>query len=214
MGCLFILNDFEQDIYWKKNILKIEIFIILESLLLFLLSLLSLLIYPFELFKLLRIKKSIISMQEIILLISVLSLFSFFLLVFIKYIHKTNKIKTISLLCLMRIICYIGIIPIIISFFSSFYINLQINKWINFTGIKAQKIISSGNKSNIYIAKEFFIFLLNNIIILCTIFGLFDFFIEIIIISKICKYLSQGNNINNQKILYELLGIPKLKNEK
>ena len=214
MGCLFILNDFEQDIYWKKNIFKIENFFILESLILFFLSLLSLLIYPFDLLKLLNQKKQKISIQEINLMNIVLSLLSILLSFLIKYIHKTNKIKPISRLCLMKIVCYFNIIPSFIYFFISFYINIQIINLINFIGIKDLQSISSGNKASVYFEKELFIFLLNNIMILCSIFSLFDFFTLIVIISKTSRFLSQGSNINNQKILYELFKIPELKNEK
>ena len=213
MGSLFILNDFEQDIYWKKNIFIIENFIILESLVLFILSFISLLVYPFELFKLLRQNNPMISIKKIVFIIIVFSLFSTLLSLLIKYIHKANKIKPIYILCLIKIICYIVIISLFICLVSSFYIHLLIIKWINFTGIKVLKSISSGNKDSTYIRRELFIFLLNNIINLCSIFGLYDCFTEIIIILKASKFLCQGNNINNQNLLNELLKMPKLKNE-
>ena len=118
----------------------------------------------------------------------------------------------------MNFLAYIGFSFIFICFILSFYIALLIIDRENNAIIYKSLSISKDN-SAISIRKAIFILIWNNIIFFCSSLGVVDFFVEIIIISKSSKYLSEGNNINDKNILYELFRIPKIekindKNEK
>jgi len=97
----------------------------------------------------------------------------------------------------MHFLSVVNLFFIIISFILSLCISTFIHKWANI-----YEFIPNKNLSKIV-----YIFVLNNVIILSTFFQLIDFFVESVMISKVSKFLSEGNNINNQKILLELFKI-------
>ena len=204
MGCLLILNDSEENIYWKKNIHKLENFIVSESLIQLFLSFIALLTFPFDSFNITKQNTSLIPINYIIISIIFCSSISFFMSLLIKYIHLNNNIKPNYLLFIMKVFSYIGFFSFFISFISSFYITLVIIEWEKYKGSIVLKSFSSHNNKSINIWKAIFTLNWSNMMFLCSILSTFDFCTECVISSKACKYLSEGNNINNQKVLNEL----------
>ena len=209
MGSIFILNDSKQKIYWKTNIYRIEKFIIYESVSLIILTFMALLSFPFDSMNLVNQKISINNLLYIIFFFSFVSLF-FSLL--IKNIHMENKIKPNYRLCLMNFYGYFGFFSFITTFFISFYITFVIIEWEGIQGIIANRILATQKKIVISTGTAIYTLIWNNFIILCTIFGIVDFGVEIFIISKASKFLSEGNNINNSNLLFELFKIPIINN--
>ena len=126
MGSLFILNDSEQNVYWRKNIFKIENILIVESLISIILSFIAIISFPYESIKTINQKLSI----DILEIYSLF--FSFILLLIsllIKYIHIKNKIKPNYRLCIMHFFGHIGLFFYLICFMISLYINLIIMEW-------------------------------------------------------------------------------------
>ena len=204
MGCLLILNDSEENIYWKKNIHKLENFILSESLIQLFLSFVALLTFPFDSFNITKQNTSLIPINYIIISIIFCSFISFFMSLLIKYIPLNNDIKPNYLLFIMKVFSYIGFFSFFMSFISSFYITLVIIEWEKYKGSIVLKSFSSHNNKSINIWKAIFTLNWSNMILLCSILSTFDFCAECIIFSKACKYLSEGNNINNKKVLNEL----------
>lgn len=210
MGSLFVLKDSESNIFWKKNIFTIEKFIIMESLILMFLSFIALLSFPFNSLKLVRQRFKIESIFGYIFLFALMSFIISFL---IKYIHIKKKIKPNYRLCLMNFCGHIGLFSYFISCFLSFYITLIIMEWEEINGIITYRRLASNNiKIVLSLWKAIFTLIWNYFILICSLCGLFDFFMEISIISKASKYLSEGNNINNQNLLFELFKIHIIKN--
>ena len=205
MGCLLIFNDSEENLYWKKNIFKLENFIISESITIFILSFIALFTFPLDSFNITKQNMSLIPIKYILLNIIFCSLISIFMSALIKYIHlNKNSIKPNYRLFIMKVLAYIAFFSIFISFISSFYITLVIIEWEKYKGSIALKSLSFHDNKSISIEKAIFTLNLSNIMFLFSILGFVDFCAECIIISKASKYLSERNNINNQKVLDEL----------
>jgi hypothetical protein len=85
-------------------------------------------------------------------------------------------------------------------------ISFIIIEWENISGIIESKGALSTKRKAIVISisRAIFTLIWNHIVLLCNFCSFIDFAIEIIIISKASKYLSEGNNINNQNLLHEL----------
>ena len=194
MGCLLLLNDYERKSYWRANIFKLENMIIAESIISFILILLSALTFPYNSIKLLKKQpnpKTLIffnlTASFIILIISLL----------IKYFHVKKNIKPNYRLCIMHFFAIWNLFLIILYFILSVSVSSLIHSWANI-----YEFVPNKNTG-----KMIYIFILFNIIILLSCFQLFDFLIESIMISKVSKFLSEGNNINNKKLLLELFKI-------
>ena len=208
MGSLFILNDSEQNIYWKKNIFKIERFIMYESIIMFILSFIACLTFPFDSFNLVKQK---IPIKSIVISIVFCSLISYLFSLLIKKVHIKNNIKPNYRLCLMNFYGHIGLFCFLICFILSLYTSLLMIEWEGITGIITYRTLVSGKKSKkivISIGKAIYTLIWNHFILIVSILGLVDYVMEIAIISRAAKYLSTGNNINNQILLHELFRIP------
>ena len=151
MGCLFILNDSESNIFWKKKIYIMEIIIIFESSALLILSFIALLTFPFDSIKLVKQK---FLLETIIYYIFSFSMISLFISLLIKYIHLDNKIRPNYRLCLMNFCAYIGFFLFFLSGVLSFYITIVIIEWEDITGIIAYRLLSSTQKKNCYIFRK------------------------------------------------------------
>lgn len=194
MGCLLLLNDNETKSYWRRNIFKLENILLIESISTIILILISNIAFPFNSLKIIKNRKR----AKYILIISLI--FSFIPLIIsllTRYIHIKNNIKPNYRLCIMHTLVITGNCFIILCLALTLYISSLINNWANI-----YEFIEYQNIGNII-----FIFVLNYINILSLFIQLIDFFMEIIIISKTSKFLSLGNNINNQKLLFELFKI-------
>ena len=123
-----------------------------------------------------------------------------------------NKIKPNYRLCLMNFCGYIGFFSFVTTFFLSFYIALVIIEWGGITKIITNRILTTQKVMVISTGTSIYTLIWNNIIIICTIVGIVDFSVEILIISKASKFLSEGNNINNSNVLFELFKIPIINN--
>ena len=210
MGSLLALKDSQTNIFWKKNIFRMEKFIILESIILIILSFDALLSFPFSSLKLVRQRFLI---EYIMCYIFCFSLIAFISSLLIKYIHIQKTIKPNYRLCLMNFCGHIGVCSFFLSCILSFYINLVIMEWEDITGIIAYRRLASGNrKIVISFWRAAYTLIWNYFILICSLCGLFDFLMEINFISKASKYLSEVNNINNQNILFELFRMPIIKN--
>jgi hypothetical protein len=109
----------------------------------------------------------------------------------------------------MNFCAYIGFFLFFLSGVLSFYITLVIIEWEDITGIIAYRVLSSTQKKIVIsLGKAIYTLIWNNFIICSAIFGIVDFGMEILIISKASKYLSEGNNINNSNLLFELFKKP------
>ena len=210
MGGLFVLNDSEQRIYWKKNIFKIETFILYESIILCTLSCVSYLTFPFYS---LKYANNNFPSDVYVLCCILFSLASFLCSFLIKNIHLNNNIKPNYRLCLMN---FLGTIGFFCSFLTCGYtlcISFILIEWENRPGIIASKRVLATKSKTIFISisRAIFTLIWNHIVLLCGFFCFIDFTIEIIIIQKASKFLSEGNNINNQNLLYELFKIPIIK---
>ena len=206
MGCLFILNDSEQYIYWRKNFFKIENFIMSESIILIILSLIAYIAYPYDSFSLIRQK---INISTLVLYIFAFSLAAFLISILIKKIHLKNKMRPNHRLCLMNFYGRLGFCFVFLCFILSLYISLFMIEWEAITGIIIHRALeSSSKKIVISFGKAIFTLIWNEFMLIVSIFGFIDFAMEISIISKAIKYLSINNNINNQKLLNELFRIP------
>jgi hypothetical protein len=203
MGGLFVLNDSEQRIYWKKNIFKIETFIFYESLIICVLSCVSYLTFPFYSLKL--INKNF-PLDLYVLCCILFSLTSFICSFLIKNIHLKNNIKPNYRLCLMNFFGTIGFFCTFLACGYTLCISFVLIEWENLTRIVVSKrVLSSKSKSiEVSISRAIFTLIWNHIVLLCSSCCFIDFAIEIIIIAKASKYLSEGNNINNQNLLHEL----------
>ena len=203
MGGLFVLNDSEQRIYWKKNIFKIENFILYESIILCTLSCVSYLTFPFYS---LKYANNNFPSDVYVLCCILFSLASFLCSFLIKNIHLNNNIKPNYRLCLMN---FLGTIGFFCSFLTCGYtlcISFILIEWENRPGIIASKRVLATKSKTIFISisRAIFTLIWNHIVLLCGFFCFIDFTIEIIIIQKASKFLSEGNNINNQNLLHEL----------
>lgn len=203
MGGLFVLNDSEQRIYWKKNIFKIETFIFYESLILCSLTCVSYLTFPFDSLK--YINKNF-PLDFYVLCCILFSLTSFLCSYLIKYIHLKNSIKPNYRLCLMNFFGTIGFFCAFITCGYTLCISFVLIEWENITGIVSSKRVLPTKSKTIVISIKRAIYTLiwNHIVLLCSFCSFIDFAIEIINIAKAAKYLSEGNNINNQNLLHEL----------
>ena len=213
MGSLFILNDSEHKIFWKKNIFKMEEIIKYESLVLIILSFIAYITFPFDSFKYLLPTMSI---DLIFIYIFLFSVISFLLSLLIKNTHLNNvffkkKLKPNYRLCIMNSYGNIGVISNFICIILSIYLVLLMIDLQSITGIKEQRSLSSGQTSKkkfISIGRAIYTIILNYFILIASIFCFIDYYVVIIIISRAAKYLSKGNNINNQNLLRELFKIP------
>ena len=194
MGCLLLLNDYERKSYWRSNIFKLENIIISESILTFIFIVLSAIIFPYNS---ISIVKKATDPKNLIFICLISSTIVLIITLLIKSIHIKKNIKPNYRLCIMHFLSVVNLFFIIISFILSLCISTFIHKWANI-----YEFIPNKNLSKIV-----YIFVLNNVIILSTFFQLIDFFVESVMISKVSKFLSEGNNINNQKILLELFKI-------
>ena len=194
MGCLLLLNDYERKSYWRTNIFKLENIIISESILTFIFIVLSAIIFPYNS---ISIVKKPTDPKILIFICLISSTIVLIISFFIKSIHIKKNIKPNYRLCIMHFLSIFNLFFIIIYFILSLCISTFIHKWANI-----YEFIPNKNLSKIV-----YIFVLNNVIILSTFFQLIDFFVESVMISKVSKFLSEGNNINNQKILLELFKI-------
>lgn len=194
MGCLLLLNDYERKSYWRTNIFKLENIIISESILTFIFIVLSAIIFPYNS---ISIVKKPTDPKILIFICLISSTIVLIITLLIKSIHIKKNIKPNYRLCIMHFLSVVNLFFIIISFILSLCISTFIHKWANI-----YEFIPNKNLSKIV-----YIFVLNNVIILSTFFQLIDFFVESVMISKVSKFLSEGNNINNQKILLELFKI-------
>ena len=208
MGCLFILNDSQTNIFWKKSIFKIEKFIIIESIISIILTFIALLTFPFESIKLVRQK---ILIESLVYYIFSFSLLSLFFSILINYIHTQKKRKPNYRLCLMNFCGHSGLFSFVICFILSLYITLVIMEWEDINGILSNRRLSTKKKATISFGKVIFTLIWNDFILICNFFGIADFLMEISIITRASKFLSEGNNINNQNLLYELFKIPIIK---
>ena len=86
---------------------------------------------------------------------------------------------------------------ILINFIFSLYTFSLIYDWANIYELIRYKNIG----------RIIYISVLLNIILLLTFFQIIDFLAESCLISNVAKFLSEGNNINNKKILFELFKI-------
>ena len=208
MGCLFILNDSQTNIFWKKSIFKIEKFIIIESIISIFLSFIAILTYPFDSIQLVRQK---ILIESLVYYIFSFSLISLFFSLLIRYIHIQKRRKPNYRLCLMNFFGHSGLFSFVICFIISIYITLFIIEWEDLNTTILYRRLSTKKKVNISIGKVIFTLIWNDFILICNFFGLADFLMEISIISRASKYLSEGNNINDQNLLNELFKIPIIK---
>ena len=206
MGCLLILNDSESNAFWRKNIFTLEKFIISESLISIIFSLIAFITFPFDSIRLVKHK---ILIESIIYYIFILSLISLLVSVLIKVTHINKKMKPNYRLCLMNFFGHIGLFTFFFSFLLSLYATLVILDWEEISGVIVYtRRISSGKSIVISLETAIYTIIWNNFIFFVTLLGLVDFLREINIISKASKYLSEGNNINNQNLLFELFRIP------
>lgn len=210
MGGLFVLNDSEQNIYWKKNLFKIESFILYESTLLLFLSFISYISFPFDSLRLIRQK---LSLDSMILYVFGFSIFDLMFSLLIKKVHINNRIKPNYRLCLMNFYATMGFFFFFASFFLCLYISLTLIEWESLTGIILynRSLVTKRNENKTYLVslgKAIYTILWNYLNLLCSLFGFVDYAIEIINVSRAAKVLSEGNNINNKNLLYELFRIP------
>ena len=84
-------------------------------------------------------------------------------------------------------------------------------EWEDINGILSNRRLSTKKKATISFGKVIFTLIWNDFILICNFFGIADFLMEISIITRASKFLSEGNNINNQNLLYELFKIPIIK---
>ena len=194
MGSLLILNDDDKKAFWRKNIFKIEIIIIIESISNLILIILTAITFPFESLKITNKKSKI---RNIIYICIFSSFFSLIISLLIKRIHIKTTIKPNYRLCIMHFLSFLGLFAVFLYLILSVYISSVIHKWANLYEFVQYKSIG----------KIIYIFVLNNFIILLTIFECVDRLFETIMISKASKFLSLGNNINNNKLLFELFKI-------
>ena len=194
MGSLLILNDDDKKTFWRKNIFKLEIIIIIESILNLFLSVLTAISFPFDTLKITNKKSKIMNVIYICIFSSLAALIISLL---IKRIHIKTTIKPNYRLCIMHFLSFSGLFIVILYLILSLYISSVIHKWANLYEFVQYKNIG----------KVIYIFVLNNFIILLTIFEFVDLLLETIMISKVSKFLSIGNNINNHKLLFELFKI-------
>jgi len=194
MGCLLLLNDYERKSYWRSNIFKLENIIILESISSFILIILSAITFPYNSIKIIKKQTDPKILIFICLILYIIILIISFL---IKYVHLKKNIKPNYRLCIMHFLAIINLFFIIVCFILSFCTSTFIHKWAYI-----YEFIPNKN-----LAKIVYIFVLYNLIILLSFFQLIDFLVESVMISKVSKFLSEGNNINNQKILLELFKI-------
>jgi hypothetical protein len=104
---------------------------------------------------------------------------------------------------------FLGTIGFFCSFLTCGYtlcISFILIEWENRPGIIASKRVLATKSKTIFISisRAIFTLIWNHIVLLCGFFCFIDFTIEIIIIQKASKFLSEGNNINNQNLLHEL----------
>lgn len=199
MGCLLILNDNERNSFWRNGIFKLEDITKIESLIILILSLLHAFTFPFGE---LRLRKNKIKTKIIIIIIPILSLLTLIISLLIKYIHTKKNIKPNYRLCIMHSLSILNIFLIILCLILSLYITNIINNWAN--------LYEFVHYSNI--GKIIYIFILNNLISLFSFFEFIDLMVQAILISKIAKFFSLGNNINNQKLLFEFFKINNIEN--
>lgn len=216
MGSLFLLNDSEKKIYWKKNIFKMEEIIKYDSFVLMVLSFIAYITFPFDSLKYLNKQNNSININLIVILIFSLSVISFLLSLLIKNAHLNNvffkkRLKPNYRLCIMNSYGYVGFISTFICFILSIILSFIIMDLEAITGIIKHRSLSSEQTSKkifISIGRAIYIIILNNFMLIASIFAFIDYYVEITIISRAAKYLSIGNNINNQNLLYELFKIP------
>ena len=194
MGCLLILNDNERNSFWRNGIFKLEDITKIESLIILILSLLHAFTFSFGE---LRLKKNKLKTKIIIIIIPILSLLTLITSLLIKYIHTKKNIKPNYRLCIMHSLSIFNIFLIILCFILSLYISSVIHNWAN--------LYEFVHYSNI--GKIIYIFILNNLISLFSFFEFIDLMVQAILISKVAKFFSLGNNINNQKLLFEFFKI-------
>ena len=194
MGCLLLLNDDDRKSFWRSNIFKLEHMILRENIIVLFLLLISAITFPYKSIKFIR-KENNPKPLIAICLISSISLLIISIL--IKYIHTKKEIKPNYRLCIMHCFAYFNLTLIILCLIFSFCVSTIIYRWANI-----YEFVQNKNT-----AKIVYIFILYNIIILLTFFEFTDLLVESIVISKASKFLSEGNNINNQKLLFELFKI-------
>ena len=196
MGCLLLLNDDERKSYSKNNIFKIEKVILIESIISFVLTIVLAITFPYGEIELISLKKQTEPKYSILYcLIS-----SFIVLItslLIKYIHINKNIRPNYRLCLIHFVAIFTLPFILINFIFSLYTFSLIYDWANIYELIRYKNIG----------RIIYISVLLNIILLLTFFQTIDFLAESCLISNVAKFLSEGNNINNKKILFELFKI-------
>jgi len=194
MGCLLILNDDERNTFWRNSIFKLENITKIESLIILILTIISEFTFPYNE---LKITKKKIKIRNLLVIIPILSLFALIISFIIKYIHYKKNIKPNYRLCIMHSLSIFNFFLIILCFILSLYISDIIHNWANIYEFvqytKTGKII--------------YIFILNNLISFFSLLCFVDLLVQAILFSKIAKFFSLGNNINNKKLLFEFFRI-------
>ena len=156
--------------------------------------LISAITFPYKSIKFIR-KES--NPKPLIAICLISSIFLLIISILIKYIHTKKEIKPNYRLCIMHCFAYFNLTLIILCLIFSFCVSTLIIKWANI-----YEFVQYKNTPKII-----YIYILYNIITLFSFFEFIDILVETIVISKASKFLSEGNNINNQKILLELFKI-------
>ena len=194
MGCLLILNDNERNTFWRNGIFKIESITKIESLIILFLSILSAFTFPYNELKLNKKKNK----TRIVIIITIFSsLLRLIISLIIKNIHIKKNIRPNYRLCIMHFLSISNIFLIALGFILFLYISTTIHNWANL-----YEFVHYANTGKII-----YIFILNNLILLFSFFEFVDLLVQSLFISKTSKFLSLGNNINNQKLLLEIFRI-------
>ena len=194
MGCLLLLNDDDRKSFWRSNIFKLEHMILIENIIVLFLLLISAITFPYKSIKFIRKENN---PKPLIAICLISSIFLLIISILIKYIHTKKEIKPNYRLCIMHCFAYFNLTLIILCLIFSFCVSTLIIKWANI-----YEFVQYKNTPKII-----YIYILYNIITLFSFFEFIDILVETIVISKASKFLSEGNNINNQKILLELFKI-------
>ena len=194
MGCLLILNDDERNTFWKNGIFKLENITKIESLIILILTLLSEFTFPYNELKIVKKK---IKIRNILVIIPILSLLTLIISFLIKYIHIKKNIRLKYPSGIMHSLSIFNFFLIILCFSLSLYISGEIHNWANIYEFVQYT----------YSGKIIYIFILNNLVSFFSFLCSADLMVQAILLSKIAKFFSLGNNINNKKLLFEFFKI-------
>ena len=193
MGSLLLLND-ERDTFWRKNIFKLENITKIESIIISILTILCEFTFPYNEFKITEKK---IKIKNILVIIPILSLLTLIISFLIKYIHMKKNIRPNYSLCIMHSLSIFNLFSILLCFGLSFYISFEIH-----IGASMYDFVQFTKKGKII-----YIFILNNLISFFSFVCSVDLLVQTNLFSKIAKFFSLGNNINNKKLLFEFFKI-------